>query len=196
MIASIRGTVLDASAGSLVIDVGGVGLSVTCTPQTAMSFRTGESVTLATALVVREDSLTLFGFNDADQRDVFEAVQMVSGVGPRTALALLATLTPDDLRRALTHEDLVTLMRVPGIGRKGAQRLVLELKDRLGPSRSSDTGAAATGMAWQEAVRAGLESLGWSAREADAAVQAVPSPDGQPDVSALLRQALQSLDRA
>lgn len=197
MIALVRGRIARVSQGSVVVDVGGVGIEVTCTPQTALGLRVGEAASLDTALVVREDSLTLFGFSDADQRDVFEAVQTVSGVGPRTALALLATLTPDELRRAVAAEDLTTLMAVPGIGRKGAQRLVLELKDRLGSP--AETSASTGSASWQEAVQGGLESLGWSRREAEAAVAAVAplaSGDATPDVAELLRAALRSLDRA
>lgn len=196
MIASVRGVVAAKGSGRIVVDVGGVGVAVTCTPQTVMGVSIGDPVTLQTSLVVREDSLTLFGFADADQRDVFEAAQQVTGVGPRTALALLATLSPDDLRRAVAREDLSVLTTVPGIGRKGAQRIVLELKDRLGvPSGGSE---AASGD-WQEAVRAGLESLGWSRREADSAVAAVApqvGEDAEPDVAVLLRAALRTLDRA
>lgn len=196
MIASLHGTVTHVTLTGLVIDVGGVGIAVTCTPQTATSVRSGEPVNLHTTLVVREDSLTVYGFTDADQRDCFEAVQLVSGVGPRTAMALLATLTPDDLRKAIGQEDLAVLVRVPGIGRKGAQRLVLELKDRLGPVAGSPDAATAH---WEDSVRSGLESLGWSRREADAAVSAVApmaSASESPDVAELLRAALRTLDRA
>ncbi len=196
MIASIRGAVRAVSSGRVVVDVGGVGMAVTCTPQLSIGTAVGDVVQLETSLVVREDSLTLYGFDDADQRDVFEAAQLVTGVGPRTALALLATLSPDELRRAVATEDLTAITRVPGIGRKGAQRVVLELKDRLGPAVGDVPTAQAD---WQEAVRGGLESLGWSRREAEAAVSAVaPLADNstEPDVGALLRAALRTLDRA
>lgn len=195
MIASVRGVVAALGSGRIVVEVGGVGIAVACTPHTALGVSVGDHVTLHTSLVVREDSLTLFGFADADQRDVFEAAQQVTGVGPRTALALLATLSPDELRRAVARDDLSVLTTVPGIGRKGAQRIVLELKDRLG----APAGEGETSGDWQEAVRAGLESLGWSRREADAAVAAVApevSAEAEPDVAALLRAALRTLDRA
>lgn len=196
MIASLRGVIQATGNGRIIVDVGGVGIAVACTPQACLSARVGEPIVLETSLVVREDSLTLFGFTDADQRDVFEAAQSVTGVGPRTALAILATLSPDELRRAVAREDLAILTTVPGIGRKGAQRVVLELKDRLG-APAGETGLATED--WQDAVRAGLESLGWSRREADAAVVSVaPQAEGEdpPDVAALLRAALRSLDRA
>ena len=196
MIASLRGTVAQVSATRLVIVVAGVGISVTCTPQVALSARPGDPIELHTTLVVREDSLTLYGFADGHARDAFEAVQMVSGVGPRTAMALLATLTPDELAEAVARDDLAALVKVPGIGRKGAQRLVLELKDRLAPSGAMSE-PAATG--WEDAVRSGLESLGWSRREADGAVAAVAPMAAEtppPDVADLLRAALRALDRA
>jgi holliday junction DNA helicase RuvA len=211
VIAFVRGRVAEVGVDAAVVDVGGVGLSVLCTPTTLAGLRTGDSAQLATSLVVREDSLTLFGFADTDERTVFETVQTVSGIGPRLAQALLATMGPDDLRRAVATEDLVALTRVPGVGRKGAQRLVLELKDRLGPPVSAaasadDDLAASTGAApeaWRTAVHAGLVSLGWAAREADAAVDEVaPLAHEQaeagtgPDVAVLLKAALRSLDRA
>jgi len=190
VIASVAGVVSAVRPSSVVIEVGGIGVSIACTPQAAASARPGSALSLCTSLVVREDSLTLYGFTDAEQRDVFELVQTVSGVGPRTALAVLATLSPDDLRRAIAAEDLASLTRVPGIGTKGAQRLVIELKDRLRaipgqgePSVGDD----------QETVRAALISLGWPARDADRAVAAVAGEDT--DVATLLRLALQHLDR-
>ncbi|KGM08304.1 ATP-dependent DNA helicase RuvA, partial [Cellulomonas bogoriensis 69B4 = DSM 16987] len=140
MIASVRGTVLEVRLDAAVLEVGGVGLHVIATPATLATLRTGEQGRLWTSLVVREDSLTLYGFADADEREVFEVVQTVSGVGPRLALAMLAVHPPDVLRSAVAGEDLAALQRVPGIGRKGAQRLVLELGEKLGPVRG---GAAA-----------------------------------------------------
>ena len=203
MIASLTGRVASVGVDRLVVEVGGVGIEVSCPPQTALAARPGEAISLATHLIVREDSLTLYGFADADSRDVFEIVQTVSGIGPRIAAAMLAALSADEIRRAVAHEDLATLVRVPGIGRKGAQRIVLELRDRLGPPTApGEAPSPATGT-WRDNVRAGLESLGWSAREAEAATVAVEplareqeQSGSAPDVAVLLRAALRSLDRA
>jgi len=200
VIAYVRGSVASVGAGSAVVDVGGVGLELQCAPGTLADLRVGHQTTLAAALVVREDSLTLYGFADEDERSVFEILQTVTGVGPRLAQSVLAALSPDALRRAVATEDLTALMRVSGVGRKGAQRLVLELKDRLGsPSGvvvdlGSATAAAPT---WEVQVREALIGLGWSPREAEAAVAAV-AEDVEPDadVSTVLRLALRSLDRA
>ena len=133
MIAHLAGPVSAIAPEGAVIEVGGVGLLVQCTPGTLATLRPGERARVATSLVVREDALTLFGFAADDERDVFELLQTASGVGPRLALAMLAVFTPDALRRAVAAEDVTALTRVPGIGRKGAQRIVLELAGRLGP---------------------------------------------------------------
>lgn len=200
MIAYVRGSVASVGAGSAVVDVGGVGLELQCAPGTLAELRVGHPTTLAAALVVREDSLTLYGFADDDERSVFEQLQTVTGVGPRLAQSVLAALSPDALRRAVATEDLTALMRVSGVGRKGAQRLVLELKDRLGAPTGDvvDLGSTpAHGPAWEGQVREALIGLGWSPREADAAV-AVVAEDVAPDadVATVLRLALRSLDRA
>lgn len=193
MIASVSGVVSVVQPSGVVIEVGGVGIAMACTPQTAASARRGDVLALHTSLVVREDSLTLYGFSDSEQRDVFEIVQTVSGVGPRTALAVLATMTPADLRQSIAAEDIASLTRVPGIGTKGAQRMVIELKDRL--RTVAVPGDAATGDG-PETVRAALVSLGWSARDADRALAAVaPEVDAHADVAVLLRASLQHLDR-
>lgn len=193
MIASLTGTVTSVQPSGIVIELGGVGLSVACTPQTAASTRVGDVVGLQTSLVVREESLTLYGFSDQEQRDVFELVQTVAGIGPRTALAVLATLTPEELRQAVSSGDLASLTRVPGIGSKGAQRLVIELKDRLRAVASEGVEASGDG---PETVHAALVSLGWSSRDADRAVASVTADLGsEADVPQLLRAALQHLDR-
>ena len=144
MISSVRGPVTAVAPDAAVVEVGGVGLFVQCTPSTLARLRVGETTRLATSLVVREDSLTLYGFSDEDERAVFELLQTASGVGPRLAQAMLAVHSPDALRRALATEDLAALTLVPGIGRKGAQRIVLELKDRLGPGGPEDEPVAPT----------------------------------------------------
>lgn len=197
MIAFVRGTVSDLTLSSAVIEVGGVGLELMCTPNTLATLRPGSETTLPTSMVVREDSLTLFGFLDDDEKACFELLQTASGVGPKLAQAMLAVLSPDDLRSAVAAEDVKTLTRVPGIGQKGAQRIILELKDRLGMPVGSHNGVARVGAAaapWRAQVHQGLVGLGWSTREADKALDEVaPTNDTEPDVGALLRAALQTL---
>jgi Holliday junction DNA helicase RuvA len=198
VIASVHGTVAALAPDLAIVEVGGVGIAVQCTPTTLARLRVGEPARLATSLVVREDSLTLYGFQDEDERLVFELLQTASGVGPRLAQAALAVLGPDDLRRAVATEDLVTLTQVPGIGRKGAQRSVLELKDRLGAPVGSRTVVLPPESSndWRPQVHAALLGLGWSTREADEAVTAVADQAGaDPDVAILLRSALQTLSR-
>jgi Holliday junction DNA helicase RuvA len=203
VIAFVRGEVAAVTLTSAVVEVGGVGLEVMCTPNTLATLRTGHTALLPTAMVVREDSLTLFGFADEDEKQVFELVQTASGVGPKLAQAMLAVLTPDAVRRAVAGDDVRTLTTVPGIGQKGAQRIILELKDRIGVPGVAGPGRAAPAAppreAWRTQVHAGLVGLGWSAKEADKAVDAVaPDADGaaQPDVAGLLRAALRTLSKA
>ena len=199
MIAFVRGPVAAVTLSSAVLEVGGVGLELMCTPGTLATLRTGQVATLPTAMVVREDSLTLFGFLDEDEKATFELVQTASGVGPKLAQAMLAVLDPDDLRRAVAGDDVKTLTRVPGIGQKVAQRIILELKDRLGAPLGSVArpGLAPAAVAWRDQVHQGLTGLGWPAREADRAVDSVADQAGEkPDVGALLRAALQTLSRA
>ena len=212
MIASVSGRVVATGPDSAVIEVGGVGLMVSCAPPTLASLRVGERATLATSLVVREDSLTLYGFVDEDERQVFELVQTVTGIGPRLAQAMLAVHQPDQLRRAVMTEDLLALTKVPGVGRKGAQRIVLELKDRIGPPRgpagagsarrSELTAVGGVGSDWQSQVHAALIGLGWTVRDADEAISVVAEQaaggvgDETPDVAVLLKSALRSLSRA
>ncbi|WP_127127763.1 Holliday junction branch migration protein RuvA [Georgenia sp. SYP-B2076] len=196
MIASVTGEVEAVGLDHAVVRVGGVGMLVHAAPTTLAGLAPGRQARLATSLVVREDSLTLFGFTDDDERGVFETLQTVSGVGPRLALAMLAVHTPDALRRAVAGEDLAALQRVPGIGRKGAQRIVLEIGDKLGAPTDgvpSATPAATGGGRAPEVVEA-LVQLGWSEKVAETAVEAVLSGDGGPtEVPAILRAALQHL---
>jgi len=203
VIAFVRGRGAVVRPGEVVVDVGGIGLSLQCTPGTAASLRVGDDATLPASLVVREDSLTLYGFGDDDERVVFELLQTASGIGPRLAQGMLAVLTPDDIHRAVASEDLVALTRVPGIGMKGAQRIVIELKDKLGPPTAS-AGAVRSGAGrdtdgWRGQVHAALLGLGWSSREADAALEQVAPLAGDGvdvgDVPGLLRAALRTLAR-
>jgi Holliday junction DNA helicase RuvA len=203
MIAHLSGMVAGVGLDGAVIEVGGVGLRVQCTPDTLATLKPGEPARVATSLVVREDSLTLFGFGTDDERNVFELLQTASGVGPRLALAMLAVHSPDALRRAVAAEDIKTLTMVPGIGNKGAQRIVLEMKDRLGPPGDGGGAAAFPGHArraapsWRDQVTTGLVNLGWSARDAEAAIAAVEADAGGevPDVTTALRAALRKLSR-
>jgi holliday junction DNA helicase RuvA len=199
VIASVHGTVLAARLDAAVVEVGGVGMLVQATPATLAGLRVGQQARLWTTLVVKEDSLTLFGFAEEDEREVFEILQTVSGVGPRLALAMLAVHTPDGLRRAVAAEDLAALKRVPGIGHKGAQRIVLELADRLGapaPLTPGGVPAAPAGDRRDQVVDA-LVGLGWNQKAAQEAVADVLDGSTEPvtdeDVAGLLRAALRVL---
>jgi Holliday junction DNA helicase, RuvA subunit len=199
VISSVRGEVLAIGLDHAVVEVGGVGLAVYATPTTLAGLRRGESSRLATALVVREDSLTLFGFADDEERELFGLLQTVSGIGPRIALATLAVLDPDTLRRALTDGDLTTLTRVPGIGRKGAERLVLELRDKVvAPAAAPATLPATVNGAdpRRDQVVEALVGLGFTARPAEQAVDTALAADADADASTLLRAALGRLGRA
>ncbi|AJT68341.1 Holliday junction branch migration protein RuvA [Streptomyces chattanoogensis] len=205
MIAFVSGPVAALAPDSAVVEVGGIGMAVQCTPNTLSGLRVGEQTRIATSLVVREDSLTLYGFADDDERQTFELLQTASGVGPRLAQAMLAVHSPDTLRLAVANGDEKTLTAVPGIGKKGAQKLLLELKDRLGaPVGTSRAGVgAAVTSGWRDQLHAALIGLGYATREADEALDAVAPQaeaalaDGtQPQVPKLLKAALQTLNRA
>jgi Holliday junction DNA helicase RuvA len=198
MIASVRGMVAAINPDSAIVEVGGVGMQVMCAPGTLAGLKAGVECRLATSLIVREDSLTLYGFADDDEKQLFELLQTASGVGPRLAQAALAVHTPDTLRRAIAGADLATLTRVPGIGKKGAEKLVIELRDKIGPMPLGDgTPAGMLRGDWQEQVRQGVLALGWTVAQADQAVAAVAeSIDGEvPPVPLLLRQAIRLLGK-
>jgi Holliday junction DNA helicase RuvA len=201
VIASVRGQVLSVELDHAVVEVGGIGLAVHAVPATLATLRRGEQARLATSLVVREDSLTLYGFADAAARELFVLLQTVSGVGPRLALATLAVLEPDTLRAALADGNLTVLTRVPGIGRKGAERLVVELRDKVGGFVSAASGPAIPGGgAVRAQVAEALVGLGFAARQAEQAVDAVlAEADSESaatsDTSGLLRNALTRLGR-
>ena len=195
MIASLTGRVTGHSAGGVVLTVGGVGLAVQTTPGTRARLRTGDEAFLATSLVVREDSLTLYGFETDDERELFELLQTASGIGPKVAQAVLTTLTPDAVRRAIATNDLASLTLVPGIGKKGAERMVLELRDKLGIAHTS---ASSAPVAWRDTLTEALVGLGWSSPQADEVVVklSVAHPDAsESDVPSLLREALALLGK-
>ena len=207
MIASVSGRVAAVNGEIAVVEVGGVGLAVQCTPSTLATLRPGVETRLATSLVVREDSLTLFGFASDDERAVFDTLQSVTGVGPKLAQAVLAVHSPEAVRVAVATDDVGALTLVPGIGKKGAQRLVLELKDKLSRGAGGNEtvvrlpGQAAYG--WRDQLRQALTGLGWTQREVDEALAAV-GPEAEaaaavgdtPDVAALLKSSLKLLSRA
>jgi holliday junction DNA helicase RuvA len=199
VIASVRGQVVSVAGDGAVVEVGGVGLRVHCAPATLAELRVGQPARLATSLVVREDSLTLYGFAADDARELFELLQTASGVGPRLAQAVLAVHSPDVVRKALANGEIAVLTQVPGIGRKGAERLVLELRDKVGPAPVTGAVPGGTAVAaWRDQVRAGLVGLGWTSGQADQAVAAVADGiaglDGEvPPVPVLLKQAIRLL---
>jgi len=192
VISQLTGTVLSVGASAVVLDVAGVGYRLLATPATLAGLRAGHKASLATHLVVREDSLTLFGFDDAHERDMFETLQSVQGVGPRLALALLSVLDPHALATAVAAGDRKALERVPGVGAKVAARLLLELGGKLSLPEGSAPASAAPDS--REQVVEALVSLGWQARAASAAVDSVATgPVSAADVPVVLRAALQSL---
>jgi Holliday junction DNA helicase RuvA len=199
MIASVRGLVAALGPDGAVVDIGGVGLAVSCSPGTLARLRVGETARLATSLVVREDSLTLYGFADDDERALFELLQTANGVGPKLAQTILAVHPPHEVRRAIATGDLVSLTRVPGIGRKGAERIVIELRDRIGSvdDESPVDVAGLTPVApWREQLRNALAGLGFTGKEAFDAIDIVGADAGDtPDVPQLLRRSIQLLGR-
>ncbi|GAA2013461.1 Holliday junction branch migration protein RuvA [Nakamurella flavida] len=206
MISSVRGTVAAIALDHAVIEVGGVGLAVRATPGTLATLRRGDQARLATTLIVREDSLTLFGFASDDARELFELVQSVTGFGAKIALALLAVLEPDQLRRALAAGDTTTLTRAPGVGKRSAERLVLELKDKVGGTAVAAPAGVAplTGgsvLAWRDQLVDALVGLGFTAKQAEDATATVAGETEDPavrdgDVGVLLRRALGLLGRS
>jgi holliday junction DNA helicase RuvA len=210
LIASVSGRVAAVSPDGAVVEVGGIGLAVQCTPGTIARLQVGETAHLSTSLVVREDSLTLYGFADDDERSLFELLQTANGVGPRLAQAVLAIHPPREVRRAVSMADVKALMQVPGIGKKGAERLILELRDRLG-SITTDTSldgpsglpSVAPVAPWRDQLTSALVSLGWNPKEAETALgQLAPVADeqiaatGAVEIAVLLRRALQLLGRS
>lgn len=199
MISSLRGTILHVGLNSATIDVNGFGMLVQATPQTLSALRTGSEATLATSMIVREDSMTLFGFENADQREVFEILLSVSGIGPRLALAVLAVHEPEAIRIAASGGDDKAFSKVPGIGPKGARRICLELADKLVPHGTSAP-AAAGGQAWKSQVLEAMTGLGWSEKDAttavDAAVAESPETAAAGNVGEILKLTLRRLGQS
>jgi Holliday junction DNA helicase RuvA len=204
MISFIRGEVWKSGPDFVVVDTGDQGIKVLCPPATALNLRVGDPVFLFTALIVREDSWTLYGFAEEDQCAMFDLVQTVTGIGPRIALGVVASLSPTDFADAIISEDLAALISISGIGKKGAARMVLELKDKVVATGEKGTLGSRTKRAqtWRLAVGTGLASLGWTAREAEAAMDSVAEnypellAQAEPDVGELLKASLRSLDRS
>jgi holliday junction DNA helicase RuvA len=187
MIASLNGTILQKETGSLVVEVGGVGLQVHVPASLCERVRPGERVFLNTYLVVRQDALTLYGFESLDGREIFTQLLTVNGVGPRVAMSILSALDPDTIRRAVFHEQIELLSRVPGVGKKTAQKILLQLQDRIKAIEGFGPMAAVSEV--DAEVLAALTSLGYSVVEAQTAIQYIPT--GTPEnVEERLRAAL------
>jgi holliday junction DNA helicase RuvA len=194
MIASVRGEVLDIALDHVVIEAAGVGYKLMAAPSTLATLRRGSEARLITAMIVREDSQTLYGFPDADARDLFLTLLSVSGVGPKIALATLAVYDASALRQALADGDVTALTRVPGIGKRSAERLVLELRDKIGPVLPS-TGAAVNGHSVRGPVVEALVGLGFAAKQAEEATDKVLAGAADATTSTALRSALSLLGK-
>jgi len=195
VIASVRGEVIDIALDHTVVEAGGVGYKVMATPSTLATLRRGTEAKLITAMIVREDSQTLYGFADGDARDLFLTLLGVSGVGPKIALATLAVYDANGLRRALSDGDVTALTRVPGIGKRGAERLVLELRDKIGPVPSAAGTLAAGAHAVRAPVVEALVGLGFAAKQAEEATDKVLATDSEATTSSALRAALSLLGK-
>ncbi|AMY18960.1 MULTISPECIES: Holliday junction branch migration protein RuvA [Nocardiaceae] len=198
MISSVRGTVLDIALDHVVVEAGGLGYRVNVTPATLASLTRGAEATLVTSMIVREDSMTLYGFTDGTSRDLFGLLQTVSGVGPRLAMAVLAVLEPDALRTALADGNTAALTRVPGIGKRGAERMVVELRDKIDgvvAAPPTAAGPAGTGAVRDQVVEA-LVGLGFPVKHAETAVDAVLADTPDATTATALRSALSTLGRS
>ncbi len=204
MIASVHGRVAALGPDGAVVEVGGVGLAVSCSPGTLARLRVGDTARLSTSLVVREDSLTLYGFSDDDERGLFELLQTANGVGPKLAQTILGVYPPREIRRAIATSDYPTLVKVPGIGRKGAEKIVIELRDRIGAIDGADHSAELAGVTaiapWKDQVLHALAGLGFGGKEAAEAIDQVAadaaSGSENPEVAVILRRTIQLLGRA
>jgi Holliday junction DNA helicase RuvA len=198
MISLVNGVVRSIGSEKVVVEVRGVGLAVSVTSQTGSQLNIGVPVQLFTTLIVREDALTLFGFLDEESRSTFELVQTVTGIGPKVALAIMGSHSPQTLAAAIAQEDIAAIEKVPGIGRKGAQRLILELKGKMTDFGTTPRSSQHQPV-WREQLTSALVSLGFSAKDSDAAINSVIAEYAENGVeptelelSELLKQALQS----
>lgn len=195
MIAAVRGEVLDVALDHVVIEAAGVGYKVMAAPSTLATLRRGTEARLITAMIVREDSMTLYGFADADARDLFLMLLGVSGVGPKIALATLAVYEGNALRQALADGDVTALTRVPGIGKRGAERMVLELRDKVGSLPGGGGTPGVVGHAVRSPVVEALVGLGFALKQAEDACDKVLAEDPDATTSSALRAALSALGK-
>jgi Holliday junction DNA helicase RuvA len=195
MISLINGTVRSISLDKAIVEVGGVGLALSITQKTSSQLNLGVAAQFFTTLVVREDSLTLFGFLEDGERVLFELVQTVSGIGPKVALSIVSALSPSQLAIAVAQEDISAIEKVPGIGRKGAQRLILELKGKLSDFGTS-TESTHHQPAWREQLTSALVSLGFNAKDSDLAISQVVSRLAEDGIDAQTLELSDLLKRA
>jgi Holliday junction DNA helicase RuvA len=189
VIAFVKGTLTDISALGAVVDVGGVGMNLLTSANALKGKKVGDQVQVPTVMVVREDHMTLYGFADANEKDMFLLLQTISGVGPRMALNLISVMGEQKLSNAIANSDIGSLTAVPGIGKKGAQRLILELSDKIASPKNS----AIT--SWRESLITALVGLGWNRKDASSAAEQVPTPENEADLSDSLRTALKLLSK-
>jgi Holliday junction DNA helicase RuvA len=199
MIASLTGNVQSVTSSTLVLEVGGVGYLVHASSQTIAGAKLESQLRLFTTLVVREDAMTLYGFETLQARDFFELLQSVSGIGPKVAQSALAIYQPQELTTAIATEDLASLERIPGLGKKGVARLILELKDKVAGFENSANAIVRSSQQWREQLLLALVGLGFTARDAGARIDLVAGEFEDPSTSALpdlLRAALAAGARA
>ena len=194
MISRVLGTVAQVGVDDVVVVYGGLGFKVFIVPPLASELYKGDEIELYTHLIVREDALTLYGFKTEEERKVFEILMSVTGIGPRIGLAALSVFSPNDLRRAVVDQDAATLSRIPGVGKKVASRMLVELGDKLGlPAQLPEASAPSAGVVEAE-VKAALIGLGWNETKAESVLSELGG-NGL-NASDLLRAALMKLGGA
>ena len=189
MIAFVKGTISEISALGAVIEVGGVGMNLVTSANALKGKKIGDLVQVPTVMIVREDAMTLYGFEDENEKEMFLLLQTVSGIGPRMALNAISVMGEKKLSNAIANADIGSLTSVPGIGKKGAQRLILELADKLTSNKSQNFES------WKDSLVAALVGLGWNRKDATSAADQVATPENESDLSDALRSALQILSK-